>query len=505
MKNLTFILVLKFDTNERKNNTEIVNKYIKSNFPQSAVIIKHREETPFHRTRYINEALLECKTPYAAVWDVDILLNPVQVREAVKLAVENVIVYPYTLPWCNVFGEGKLLSTDDLMLKTMEYTDKQIKVSVGGVYICNVEKWRVCGWENENFIDWGPEDRERYFRCKILTGQEPPRVEGPIFHLDHPRIHEKTWAQPYYGHNAYEFRRISSMTLKELTIEIGTRAWLYGEHKENKTTGARHVVTRLGIEDDKRSGRLGNKMFMAAACIGYAESRGAELVLPEWKLKDIFTNIHTEKNLESVYNNISVWSEPGFAYSVIPDMKRDVSLGGYFQSEKYFEHCADKIRSHYFKPDIATAKYAETVYNKLSDNGKLRLTVIQVRRDDYLKNPQYHSVQTIGYYETAIDILKEYTDKFVVFCDITAEQWCRQVFDNMGIAWEFAPHDNYIGDIFVMSKCNNYIIANSTFGWWGAWLNPHQDKIQVIAPKRWFGPNAQLDDRDLIPERWKRI
>src|SRR5208283_1489100 len=148
---------------------------------------------------------------------------------------------------------------------------------------------------------------------------------------------------------------------------------------------------------------------------------------------------------------------------------KNIALEGFFQSELYFNHCADKIRNFYYKPSKEIADYANKIYTELSENGKLRLSTLQVRRDDYLLSNGYHTVQPIEYYEKGIKMLLPQTDKFVVFCDNSAEEWCKEHFKDK--IFVMAPHDNFIGDIFVMSKCQNYLLANSSFSWWGAWLN----------------------------------
>ena len=61
-----------------------------------------------------------------------------------------------------------------------------------------------------------------------------------------------------------------------------------------------------------------------------------------------------------------------------------------------------------------------------------------------------------------------------------------------------------IGDMYLMSRMKNNIIANSTFSWWGAFLNKNENK-KIIAPKKWFGPTSTLSDRDIIPDYWERM
>jgi Glycosyl transferase family 11 len=108
-------------------------------------------------------------------------------------------------------------------------------------------------------------------------------------------------------------------------------------------------------------------------------------------------------------------------------------------------------------------------------------------------------VQTIKYYEDAIDIIGDYEYLLVFSDDI---KWCREnlKFNNM----IFMETLTDIEDMWIMSLCKNNIIVNSSFSWWGAWLNKNKNK-KVIAPSNWFGPRANINSSDIIPEKWIKI
>ena len=89
---------------------------------------------------------------------------------------------------------------------------------------------------------------------------------------------------------------------------------------------------------------------------------------------------------------------------------------------------------------------------------------------------------------------KEY--KFLVFSDDI--EWCKQVFDD---DFNFIEGEEDYVDLLLMARCKHNIIANSSFSWWGAWLNRNNNK-RVIAPKKWFGSVANLDSKDLLPKGW---
>lgn len=151
---------------------------------------------------------------------------------------------------------------------------------------------------------------------------------------------------------------------------------------------------------------------------------------------------------------------------------------GYWQSEKYFDFVEDEIRQEFRLPksDIPSDWVAVTV-----------------RRGDYLALPDVFAQLGEEYYGEAIKAFPEH--KFVVFSD--DPQWCEQ---NLAWADMVMPCSAPGQDLALISSFKNHIIANSSFGWWGAWL---ANGKKVIAPKNWF--TNGLDDSDLIPDRWIRL
>ena len=160
---------------------------------------------------------------------------------------------------------------------------------------------------------------------------------------------------------------------------------------------------------------------------------------------------------------------------------------------------------------------------KLTKNGKLDVDGIKmaekiqakdavcmhVRRGDYVNNPktfQYHGVCSIAYYKRAEKIIAENVRNphFFIFSDDT--QWCvsNMVFDHdVTIVPTVSSGGKADYHLHLMTLCKHYIIANSSFSWWAAWLSPNKEKI-VIAPKKWFRDEAK-STKDLIPERWLRV
>lgn len=259
------------------------------------------------------------------------------------------------------------------------------------------------------------------------------------------------------------------------------------------------MITRLRVGEDLVAGRLGNKLFQIAACIGVAEANNDSIVLQPWKFQEHFPNIPVSEKIDPEI--FTTYKEPYFNYAPIP-YTTNMTLDGYFQSQRYFEHCIPAVR-RYFTPSKMVGAYVREVMAEIHNiYAGRRITVIQVRRDDYLTSNGYHTVQPVEYYQQAMDILDKDTDLYLLFCDKTAIDWCKDHFSSKQLL--VAPQDHSVGDLFVMAQATNYIISTSTFGWWGAWLNPNEHKT-VIAPRAWFGEIAKLNDADIIPSQWMRI
>lgn len=166
--------------------------------------------------------------------------------------------------------------------------------------------------------------------------------------------------------------------------------------------------------------------------------------------------------------------------------KEDGFYDGYWQNENNFLPIRDKILEVFSFPqfnDKRNIELAELITNK-------RAVSCHVRRGDYLKDPLY-GVCTSEYYVKAIDEInrKVSPDLYCVFSDDV--KWCKE---NLGeiigkdkeiVFVDWNKGENSFRDMQLMSLCNHNIIANSSFSWWGAWLNNHDDKV-VVAPNIWM-------------------
>jgi hypothetical protein len=151
---------------------------------------------------------------------------------------------------------------------------------------------------------------------------------------------------------------------------------------------------------------------------------------------------------------------------------------GYWQTEKYFDCVEDEIRKEFYLPKA-----------EIDDN----MVAVTVRRGDYLSLPDVFVQLDEAYYREA---RKNFPNSvFVVFSD--DPKWC---VENLEWADMVMPCSNPVQDLALLSSFKNHIIANSSYGWWGAWLAKGN---KVVAPKKWF--TNGLDDSDIIPERWIKL
>ena len=186
------------------------------------------------------------------------------------------------------------------------------------------------------------------------------------------------------------------------------------------------------------------------------------------------------------------------------DCSDQAYLDGFWQSEQYFAPIADVIRH-----DLRLKNPLPSALQELA--GQIQATnavAVHVRRGDYVSNPTttaYHGVCSAQWYGDAAKLMMQKVDKptFFVFSD--DYEWVRENIrlDAPTVFIPPSPDGQECNDMHVMSLCQHNIIANSSFSWWGAWLNANPNKI-VIAPKQWFAAGNH-NTKDLIPHSWIRL
>lgn len=224
-------------------------------------------------------------------------------------------------------------------------------------------------------------------------------------------------------------------------------------------------------------GGIGNKLFQIAASIGTAE-----IYEKEWKVEGDFPAEHFSIPKERLVDSYQLprYKEPNFHYDLPPD--GDYFMDGYFQSVKYFRLSQKLIRTLFECP------YSEKIKWKYRDLLDKNTCAVHVRRGDYLTLSDYHYNLELEYYETAMKRMKLLAPSIHFVCFSDDIQWCK----------ENVKADTFIDDdsktktfleLHLMSYCKHFIIANSTYSWWGQWLSRNPEKIVIAPPKaKHFGP-----------------
>ena len=271
------------------------------------------------------------------------------------------------------------------------------------------------------------------------------------------------------------------------------------------------------------NGRLGNQMFQYASMRGIASVKGFDWVVPpenydhtaNYALFETFkmTNVR-DKNIGFVEGEILKETIHCFDKNLVDSCSDNTDLDGFFQTEKYFEKISDEIRSDFtFKNEYLKP------CKEFIDSLETTPIFLHIRRGDAIGKEHYHPVAPMSYYVEALKRFDEDTPCFVFSDDL---DWCKsqdlfksdkflfndnierydyQSMDGSGsMQYTLLPHV----DLCLMSLCSGAIIVNSSFSWWGAWLQNNRGK--VIASKPWFGPSASdLDTSDVVPDHWEII
>lgn len=277
-------------------------------------------------------------------------------------------------------------------------------------------------------------------------------------------------------------------------------------------------------------GGLGNQMFQYAAGRALAHRHGVKLVLdtryfssyqlrgfgldrfavagrlatseelsrwPNWQR-------HPAKVLQWIGLETRWYRQSNFGYDTSwPSLGNDLLIDGYFQSEKYFLSIAEILANEFIPRESLSSENIEVLEQIRNNN----CVMIHVRRGDYVtdaKTMATHGICTLDYYNRSIKFMYQSVvqPKFIVFSDDI--EWSRQ---NLGLEKNAIYVEGNVQspevDIYLMTQCRHHIIANSSFSWWGSWLNRQPGKL-TIAPKNWFATDKLCAD-ELVPEKWLRL
>ena len=252
LKDMTFVMPVRFDSVIRLENALVVINYLHRHFETNIfvleaasycdyifrILIKNKvryfflEENDiiFHKTKYINYLTRKINTPFISIWDADVIADKKQIIEAIEALKNNKadVSYPY---------DGRFLDTSDI-IRLLFLEKKHISVlhnykyfmhliygdkMVGGAVFINLEKYIKSGLDNENFYGWGNEDYERQYRFNKL-GYRTYRSDGPIYHLSHPRdINGKFRSEKQYKWTSNYLKNLKSSSQDDVYNRLMNR------------------------------------------------------------------------------------------------------------------------------------------------------------------------------------------------------------------------------------------------------------------------------------------
>ncbi len=189
---------------------------------------------------------------------------------------------------------------------------------------------------------------------------------------------------------------------------------------------------------------------------------------------------------------------------IINNDKKLLYIDGYWQSEEYFKDYRSEIIQLFNFNDVKNEKDNLTFLRNINFENDICLNV---RRTDHLNNEELNVI-TLNYYKNAIDYFRQKSAKtFKIYIFSDDLEWCKKNFSESNEDFIFVEHDKagkkFKNYLYLMSCFRNFIIPNSTFAWWGAWLSNKENKI-VLAPKNWSGTLCE-NKIDTVPDAWIRI
>ena len=283
----------------------------------------------------------------------------------------------------------------------------------------------------------------------------------------------------------------------------------------------------IGFNELGKHGRLGNQMFQYAALVGMSKQCGFDFRIPDHSNATRFdyhngaTTISEYHQLQHCFQMLHCGDRYGlidgdevelhdsheFCEELFNNCPNHITLKGYFQSEKYFKNAEKLIRLDFrFKEEMVNK--VEKIYGKYLKQNPVSIVVRHFNSSfDYNGCENNHRNLPFNYFAKGIEMLGK--DRLYIVCSNDIEL-CKQqkIFGGSNFIFsDTLPEDTNKAhfDLCLISKCQDFIISNSTFSWWGAWLGAGKNK-KIIAPDPWYGPSlSNLNTYDLYPSEWIKI
>lgn len=249
-------------------------------------------------------------------------------------------------------------------------------------------------------------------------------------------------------------------------------------------------------------GGLGNQLFQVSHALSQGWKYDREVVFTPYSwtpgqgrgtenyVKNVFRNL---KFFDKIEKTTTV-NEGQFEFSKTIPVEGNTTFQGYFQSSKNWYGFDQKVKEMFQPPTQAVEDFL-IKYPQLLQKNTLS---IHVRRSEYLQLPEIHPTISIEYIEEALKVIGEYSTVFVFSDD---HDFVKENLKFPSVI--FVTEDEDYKELWLMGLCHNHIMSNSTFSWWGSFLNIKSNK-KIVAPSRWFGPRGP-EAKDVYEPYWNII
>lgn len=249
------------------------------------------------------------------------------------------------------------------------------------------------------------------------------------------------------------------------------------------------------------SGGLGNQLFQISHALSQGFSHNRETVfLPKSRTElqgnntiNYIGNIYSKLKFVDNFTDYDIVQEKSFNYNRISPTEKNTLFDGYFQSSKYFSEHKKQIIDMFSPPNL----FIEKIYKKYPELNEKKTLSLHIRVGDYLKYPDIHPIISENYIKKALKVIGDYSHIFLFSDNYEFSK-------NIELRNKIIISEKDYEELWLMSLCQNNIISNSTFSWWGSFLNKNNTKI-VVAPSLWFGPNGPKNYEDIYEKNWKIV
>ena len=255
------------------------------------------------------------------------------------------------------------------------------------------------------------------------------------------------------------------------------------------------------MPDFGKNGRLGNQLFQYASMLGLGHTNNMAVMLPYWKYAGYFNipfpsdfNGYSGENVTRVTEKSFEWDRDLVPISFAPN-RNNVFVKGYLQSPYYFREIDVKNFNLKFRPS-----FKEEVWRKHRHILCKPTIAVHIRRGDYVGNPNYHYLP-FDYYDYVLKSVIDVEGHNVIYFSDDID-YCKTHTGGESDTVFFAEGTE-IEDLCLMTLCDHFVLSNSTFAWWGAYLG-EKSHSKIIRPKQYFaGDLASNSLKDFYPEHWK--